>query len=108
LDAAIVAAGGAVVAADAPRIPTIASYYMPGVSSSGQLIGFDIAGIAVSAGAACSSGTLKSSPVLAAMGWEAQAASEVIRVSFGPETCQADITRFIGAWTAIATRSSAA
>jgi cysteine desulfurase len=108
LDAAIVAAGGAVVAADAPRIPTIASYHMPGVSSSGQLIGFDMAGIAVSAGAACSSGTLKSSPVLAAMGWEAQAASEVIRVSFGPLTCQADITRFIGAWTAIVARSSAA
>jgi cysteine desulfurase len=108
LDAAIVAAGGVVVAADAPRIPTIASYHMPGVSSSGQLIGFDMAGIAVSAGAACSSGTLKSSPVLAAMGWEAQAASEVIRVSFGPETSKADIARFIDAWTAIATRSQSA
>jgi cysteine desulfurase len=108
LDAAIVAAGGCVVAADAPRISTIASYHMPGVSSSGQLIGFDMAGIAVSAGAACSSGTLKSSPVLAAMGWEAQAASEVIRVSFGPETSKADIARFAGTWTAIATRSRAA
>ncbi len=108
LDAAIVAAGGAVVAEDASRIATIASYHMPGVSSSGQLIGFDMAGIAVSAGAACSSGTLKSSPVLAAMGWEAQAASEVIRVSFGPETCQADIARFIDTWTAIAARSRTA
>ncbi len=108
LDAAIVAAGGIVVAADVPRIATIASYHMPGVSSSGQLIGFDMAGIAVSAGAACSSGTLKSSPVLAAMGWEAQAASEVIRVSFGPDTDGAAIKRFIEAWTAIAARSSAA
>ena len=105
LDAAIIASGGFVVSGDTPRIATIASYHMPGVSSSGQLIGFDMAGIAVSAGAACSSGTLKSSPVLAAMGWEAQAASEVIRVSFGPGTSKADIARFIQAWQAIAKRS---
>ena len=68
LDNAIGNSGGIVVAGEAERIPTIASYRMPGVSARTQLIRFDMAGIAVSAGAACSSGTLKTSPVLTAMG----------------------------------------
>jgi cysteine desulfurase len=102
LDAAIEAAGGAVVANDAPRIPTIASYRMRGVSARAQLIRFDMAGIAVSAGAACSSGTLKTSPVLRAMGWDGPATDEVIRVSFGPDTSAADIERFIACWRGIA------
>ncbi len=108
LDAAILASGGEVIAYDTPRIATIASYRMPGISSSSQLIGFDMAGIAVSAGSACSSGTLKGSPVLAAMGWDIKAAGEVIRVSFGPETQMPDIDRFMMAWQNIAKRAQAA
>ena len=104
LDAAI----GAVVAHDSPRLATIASYRMPGISASSQLIGFDLAGIAVSAGSACSSGTLKTSHVLGAMGWDDKAASEVVRVSFGPTTCEADIDRFLSAWLAIKARAQAA
>ena len=107
LDTAIVEAGGAVVAAGAPRIPTIGSYRMPGVSARAQLIRFDMAGISVSAGSACSSGTLKASPVLTAMGWDEQAAGEVVRVSFGPATCAAEIDRFLGAWRAIAGKGGA-
>jgi cysteine desulfurase len=102
LDRAIEAAGGEIIAKDAPRIPTIASYRMPGVSARAQLIRFDMAGIAVSAGAACSSGTLKTSPVLSAMGWDGAAADEVIRVSFGPDTSAADSARFIACWREIA------
>jgi cysteine desulfurase len=98
LDAAIKAAGGDVVAANAPRIATIASYHMPGLAASAQLIQLDMAGIAVSAGSACSSGSLKSSRVLAAMGWDDKPAGEVIRVSFGPGTGRADVYRFIEAW----------
>ncbi len=98
LDGAIKAEGGATVAFAAPRIPTIACYHMPGMASSAQLIQLDMAGIAVSAGSACSSGSLKSSRVLAAMGWDDKAASEVIRVSFGPTTGRADVYRFIEAW----------
>jgi cysteine desulfurase len=105
LDAEILASGGQIVAESASRLATIASYRMPGVSASSQLINFDMSGISVSAGSACSSGTLKTSHVLAAMGWNAQAGGEVIRVSFGPETCDADIERFMTSWRQIATRN---
>ena len=108
LDAAITDAGGEVVARGSPRLATIASYRMPGVSASSQLIGFDMAGISVSAGSACSSGTLKSSHVLGAMNWDAQAASEVIRVSFGPKTNEAEIIRFIEVWQSMISRAKAA
>jgi cysteine desulfurase len=101
LDGAIEAAGGQVVARSSQRIATIGSYRMPGLAASAQLIQFDLAGIAVSAGSACSSGTLKTSHVLSAMGWNEQEASEVVRVSFGPETSRADIYRFIDIWKQI-------
>lgn len=107
LDAAIVEAGGMVVAQTTERIPTITSYHMPGVSARVQLIRFDAAGIAVSAGAACSSGTLKTSPVLRALGWSGQAADEVIRVSFGPQTSEAELRRFIAAWRGMAKAQAA-
>ncbi|MBK6705980.1 MAG: cysteine desulfurase [Sphingomonadales bacterium] len=108
LDLAIEAAGGEVVAKIAPRLATIGSYRMPDVSASSQLISFDLAGIAVSAGSACSSGTLKASHVLTAMGWDAQAAGEVVRVSFGPQTSESDIGRFVAAWKAMRERVQAA
>jgi cysteine desulfurase len=102
LDAAVLAEGGEVVAGSVPRIPTIAAYRMPGVASAAQLIRFDGGGIAVSAGSACSSGSLKPSHVLEAMGWAAQPAREVVRVSFGWNTRAEDVRRFADAWTAIA------
>lgn len=102
LNAAIEAAGGQVVAKGSLRLATIASYRMPGVAASAQLIQFDLAGIAVSAGSACSSGTLKASHVLAAMGMDDVAAGEVVRVSFGPDTSRADVYRFIEAWKRVA------
>ena len=105
LDAGIEAAGGVIVARDAPRIAAIASYRMPGLSARAQLIQFDMAGISVSAGSACSSGSLKTSHVLHAMGWDEAVASEVVRVSFGPQTSEADVDRFLAAWTAMTDRS---
>lgn len=101
-DKAIEKEGGSVVARDADRIATIAGYRMPGMAATAQLIQFDMAGIAISAGSACASGSLKSSHVLAAMGWNEAEASEVIRVSFGPQTKRADIYRFIESWTRFA------
>ena len=101
IDGAIRAAGGAVVAETADRLPTIASYRMPGVSAQAQLIRFDMAGIAVSAGSACSSGSLRTSHVLAAMGWADEAAGEVVRVTMGHDTQAAEIDAFLSEWQAV-------
>lgn len=108
LEDALLTEGGEIVAAGSNRLATIGSYRMPGVAASSQLINFDMAGIAVSAGSACSSGTLKSSHVLGAMGWDSVAAAEVIRVSFGPETCESDIMHFVDVWRSISKRAKAA
>ncbi len=102
LDSAIESLGGEVVAGHSLRAPHIASYRMPGLSAAAQLIRFDLAGIAVSAGSACSSGTMRPSHVLAHMGWEGAAAGEVVRVSFARGTTPADIERFISAWAEVA------
>lgn len=102
LERALVAGGGEVVAVGTPRIPTIGAYRMPGVPAASQLIQFDLAGVAVSAGSACSSGSLKPSHVLAAMGWPEGEAREVIRVSFGATTTRADIYAFVTIWTRLA------
>lgn len=104
LDSAIRVGGGEVVAHNAARLPTIGSYRMPGVAANAQLIQFDLAGVSVSAGSACSSGTLKTSAVLTAMGWDEKAAGEVVRVSFGPSTTRAHVYRFIELWRAMAQR----
>lgn len=100
LEAAILSAGGQVVGAESPRSPLIGAYRMPGVSSAAQLIRFDLAGVAVSAGSACSSGSMRPSHVLTAMGWSEPALREVVRVSFGRSTTQADVDRFAELWRA--------
>jgi cysteine desulfurase len=101
LDEGIVAAGGEIAAADAPRIATIACYRMPGVPGAAQMMQLDLAGIAVTAGSACASGSLKTSHVLTAMGWPEEEAREVIRVSFGPQTSGSDVNALLGHWTAM-------
>lgn len=108
LEERLTEAGAEIVGADSPRIPTIGAYRMPGVASNAQLIQFDMAGIAVSAGSACSSGSLKPSHVLAAMGWDEAAAREVIRVSLGRGTTEAEIDRFAELWVGMAARRRAA
>ena len=102
LEAAIVAGGGDVIAAEALRIAAIGACRLPGLSANAQLIRLDAQGIAVSAGSACSSGSLRTSHVLTAMGIDG--AGDVIRVSIGRETTGADIDRFVAAWTAMVPR----
>jgi cysteine desulfurase len=108
LDRGIVEAGGEIIAGAAPRIATIAGYRMPGVPAAAQMMHLDLAGIAVSAGSACSSGSLKASPVLAAMGVPEEEAREVIRVSFGPQTRAGDIHALLAEWRALHARRRAA
>jgi cysteine desulfurase len=108
LEEEIIASGGSVIAADAPRIATIGAYAMPGVASASQLVQFDLAGISVSAGSACSSGSMKESRVLLAMHVPRDIASSAIRVSFGPDTSKADIARFLAEWRKISSRAKAA
>lgn len=78
--------------------PNIRALAMPGMSGSAQLMRFDMAGIAVSQGSACSSGTLKKSHVLESMGIDDEPASRVIRVSFGWNTSRAEVERFCEVW----------
>lgn len=102
LDEAILAAGGEIVAPASPRHPAIGAYRMPGIASAAQLIQFDSAGFAVSAGSACASGSLKPSHVLGAMGMADDARREVVRVSFGRTTTDAELHAFAAAWRSAA------
>lgn len=107
LEVGVKETGGVIVAENAPRIPTIGSIASPGASNAALLVQLDLAGIAVSAGSACSSGKMKASEVLAAMNVPADIAGSFIRVSFGPSTSEADIDRFLAEWRRIRSRSKA-
>jgi cysteine desulfurase len=103
----ITSAGGLVIASGAPRVATIGAYAMPGVASASQLVQLDLAGISVSAGSACSSGSMKPSRVLSAMGIPEETAACVIRVSFGPATREEEVERFVAEWRRIKSRAKA-
>lgn len=100
LEAALV--GAEIVGAESARSPLIGAYRMPGISAAAQLIRFDMAGFAVSAGSACSSGSMRPSHVLSAMGWSEPALREVVRVSFGRGTIEAEVDAFAALWREIA------
>jgi cysteine desulfurase len=106
LDDGVKAAGGVVIAEDAPRIANIGAVALPGANQASLLVQFDLAGFAVSAGSACSSGKMKGSAVLSAMGAGSDIASSFLRVSFGPRTSEADVDAFLDEWRRIAERSA--
>jgi cysteine desulfurase len=106
LDQQMREAGGQIIAGGVARFPTIAAYAMPDVTSASQLVQFDLAGISVSAGSACSSGSMKPSRVLEAMNLPADLVASTIRVSFGPDTSEDDVGRFLAEWRRIAGRSA--
>ena len=105
LEAGVAAAGGEIIGGDAPRVPTIGAIGLRGASSAALLVQFDLAGIAVSAGSACSSGKAKASHVLAAMGVEPELAASYLRISFGPETSEGEVDAFLREFERIAARS---
>jgi cysteine desulfurase len=84
--------------ANARRLGNTSCLSMPSVSAETQVMALDLAGVCVSAGAACSSGKVQRSAVLAAMGVAADEAATAIRISLGWNTELADIDRLIAAW----------
>ena len=89
------------------RLPNTSLLYIPGMSAQMLLMQLDLAGFAVSAGSACSSGKLTRSHVLAAMGAPAEAAEGAVRVSLGPTTTADEINHLIAALGAIASAHAA-
>lgn len=96
-----------VFCADAERLPNTICVAAPGVPSENMVIALDLDGFSVSAGAACSSGKVAQSHVLTAMGVEPVLASCAIRVSFGWNTTEQDLTAFADAWLKIVKRAEA-
>nr|WP_306094465.1 aminotransferase class V-fold PLP-dependent enzyme [Qipengyuania flava] len=82
--------------------PYIRAIAMPNMSATAQVMRFDMAGIAVSQGSACSSGTMKTSRVLEAMQVEPEVAANTIRVSVGWNTTRAEVERFCEVWLEMA------
>ncbi|MEO6433763.1 MAG: aminotransferase class V-fold PLP-dependent enzyme [Sphingomicrobium sp.] len=104
LEDGVKAAGGMIIAEDAARVPTIGAISLPGATSMAMLVQLDLAGIAVSAGSACSSGKAKASHVLAAMNLPADVSAGYLRLSFGPSTSEAEVDAFLGEFAKLAER----
>lgn len=83
------------------RIPNTTLFAVPGVKAETALIALDLEGVAVSSGAACSSGKVQPSHVLAAMGVPEDLARGAIRVSLGPTSTESEAERFLGAWNKV-------
>jgi cysteine desulfurase len=86
------------------RIPNTTCLGLPGLPAETQVMAFDLEGIAVSAGSACSSGKVRPSHVLSAMGVGADAAASAIRISLGWRTSAEDIEDFLAVWRQLAAR----
>ncbi len=87
--------------AGAERLPNTSCFAVEGLTAEVLLMGLDLAGVAISSGAACSSGKVKGSAVLAAMGVSAELAQCAIRVSIGADTTDREIDHFLSAWSAL-------
>jgi cysteine desulfurase len=94
--------GAIVFADDVPRLPNTTLFTVPGLKAETAVIGFDLEGIAVSSGSACSSGKVQPSHVLEAMGFGPEIAQGAVRLSLGWSTSSADIDRCLEAWRKLA------
>ncbi len=99
--------GARIIGAGAERIPNTSCIALPGISAETQVMALDLAGYAVSAGSACSSGKVKPSHVLAAMGLDNDIAACAIRVSLGHGNSEAEIEGFVAAYRDFAKRAGA-
>lgn len=88
------------------RLANTSCFSVPGISAETALIALDLAGIAVSSGSACSSGKVRKSHVLEAMGVDDNLARCALRISTGPDTTREDAEAFLGAWKDITSRAA--
>lgn len=93
-----------VFGSEAERLPNTTLFGVPGLPAETAVIGFDLEGVAVSAGSACSSGKVAQSHVLEAMGEDADTSRSGIRVSLASAAGAAEVEAFIVAWSAIHSR----
>jgi len=82
----------------AKRLPNTLNLIAPGWKGETQVMAMDLAGYAISAGSACSSGKVRASRVLKAMGFDEALAGQAIRISLGPDVTEDDVLRFADAW----------
>jgi cysteine desulfurase len=92
----------AILARNASRLPNTTLFTAPGLKAETAVIGFDLEGIAVSSGSACSSGKVQPSHVLEAMGFPRDIAQGAVRLSLGWSTTEADIDSCLKAWRKLA------
>ena len=91
-------AGATIFSDNTERLPNTILFTAPGLKAETAVIGFDLEGIAVSSGSACSSGKVQSSHVLSAMGFDPAVAQGAVRLSLGWSTEPDDINRALEAW----------
>jgi cysteine desulfurase len=89
-----------IVGKGAKRLPNTTAVAVPGWKGETQVMQMDLAGYAISAGSACSSGKVRASKVLTAMGFDEMTAASAIRVSLGPKTSEQDVMGFADKWLA--------
>jgi len=94
-----------VIGINAPRVANTLCIAMQNIGSETQVMAMDLSGVAVSAGSACSSGKVKASHVLRAMGYGDDVAGSALRISLGWNSKAADIASCIEAWRALYLRA---
>jgi cysteine desulfurase len=97
-------ADAVIFGAGAPRLANTSNFALPGMAAETAVIAMDLEGVAISSGAACSSGKVRSSRVLAAMGVAPHLAKAALRVSFGWASKEADVDAALAALAKISTR----
>ena len=95
------------VGKDRARLPNTLCMVTPGWKGETQVMQMDLAGFAISAGSACSSGKVRASTTLTAVGFDEGAAASAIRVSIGPSVTEDEVLRFADAWSAAARKQAA-
>jgi cysteine desulfurase len=94
--------GALIFAEDAPRLANTTLFTVPGLRAETAVIGFDLEGVAVSSGSACSSGKVQPSHVLEAMGFGPDLAQGAVRLSLGWSTAETDVDSALQAWRKLA------